>query len=29
MVSSNIDVVLINICIFERHMYKNHTGINS
>lgn len=29
MVRSNMDVVLINICIFERHKYKNHTGVNS
>lgn len=29
MVHSNMDAVLINICIFERHTYKTHTGVNS
>lgn len=24
-----MDAVSINICIFERHTYKNHTGVNS
>lgn len=29
MVRSNMDAVLINICIFGRHTYKNHMGVNS
>lgn len=29
MVRSNMDAVLINICILGRHTYKNHMGVNS